>query len=159
MEGNEQVIEALNSGLTIELTAINTYFIHSKMLSNWGLKKLAEYYYAESIEEMKHADEVIDRILFLEGMPAISRYDVIKVGDTPKEQIEIGMALEIKGATTYNEGVKLCSEVKDNASRELMERMVVESEQSIDSAEAQLDLIKLVGIENYLAQQMEGGGK
>ena len=159
MEGNEQVIEALNSGLTIELTAINTYFIHSKMLSNWGLKKLAEYYYAESIEEMKHADEVIDRILFLQGVPAISRYDVIKVGDTPKEQIEIGMALEIKGATTYNEGVKLCSEVKDNASRELMERMVVESEQSIDSAEAQLDLIKLVGIENYLAQQMEGGGK
>ena len=159
MEGNEQVIEALNSGLTIELTAINTYFIHSKMLSNWGLKKLAEYYYAESIEEMKHADEVIDRILFLEGVPAISRYDVIKVGDTPKEQIEIGMALEIKGATTYNEGVKLCSEVKDNASRELMERMVVESERSIDSAEAQLDLIKLVGIENYLAQQMEGGGK
>ena len=159
MEGNEQVIEALNSGLTIELTAINTYFIHSKMLSNWGLKKLAEYYYAESIEEMKHADEVIDRILFLEGVPAISRYDVIKVGDNPKEQIEIGMALEIKGATTYNEGVKLCSEVKDNVSRELMERMVVESEQSIDSAEAQLDLIKLVGIENYLAHQMEGGGK
>ena len=112
-----------------------------------------------SIEEMKHADEVIDRILFLEGVPAISRYDVIKVGDTPREQIENGMELEIKGASTYNEGIKLCSEVKDNASRELMDRMVVESEQSIDWAEAQLDLIKMVGLENYLAQQMEGGGK
>ena len=159
MKGNEQVIEALNAGLTIELTAINTYFIHSKMLRNWGLNKLADYYYAESIEEMKHADEVIDRILFLEGVPAISRYDVIKVGDTPREQIENGMELEIKGASTYNEGIKLCSEVKDNASRELMERMVVESEQSIDWAEAQLDLIKMVGVENYLAQQMDGGGK
>lgn len=159
MKGNEQVIEALNAGLTIELTAINTYFIHSKMCRNWGLNKLADHYYAESIEEMKHAEEIIDRILFLDGIPAISRYDVINVGDNPKEQIENSMALEIKGAATYNEGIKLCAEAKDNASRELMERMVVESEQSIDWAEAQLDLIKMVGVENYLAQQMEGGGK
>ena len=159
MKGNEQVIEALNAGLTIELTAINTYFIHSKMLSNWGLKKLADYYYAESIEEMKHADEVIDRILFLDGVPAISRYDVINVGKTPEKQIEIGMALEIKGASTYNEGVKLCSEAKDNSSRDLMERMVVECEQSIDWCEAQIDLIKLVGRENYLSQQMEASSK
>ena len=154
MKGNEQVIEALNAGLTIELTAINTYFIHSKMCRNWGLNKLADHYYAESIEEMKHAEEIIDRILFLDGIPAISRYDVINVGDSPKQQIENAMALEIKGAATYNEGIKLCTDVKDNASRELMERMVVESEQSIDWAEAQLDLIKLTGIENYLAQQM-----
>ena len=138
MKGNEQVIEALNAGLTIELTAINTYFIHSKMLRNWGLN--------------------IDRILFLEGVPAISRYDVINVGDTPQTMIENGMALEIKGASTYNEGIKLCTDVKDNASRELMERMVVESEQSIDWGEAQLDLIKMIGIENYLAQQMGDGG-
>ena len=159
MKGNEQVIEALNAGLTIELTAINTYFIHSKMCRNWGLNKLADHYYAESIEEMKHAEEIIDRILFLDGIPAISRYDVINVGDSPKQQIENAMALEIKGAATYNEGIKLCADVKDNASRELMERMVVESEQSIDWAEAQLDLMKMVGTENYLAQQMEGGGK
>lgn len=159
MKGNEQVIEALNAGLTIELTAINTYFIHSKMCRNWGLNKLADHYYAESIEEMKHAEEIIDRILFLDGIPAISRYDVINVGDSPKQQIENAMALEIKGAATYNEGIKLCTDVKDNASRELMERMVVESEQSIDWAEAQLDLMKMVGAENYLAQQMEGDGK
>ena len=158
MKGNDQVIEALNAGLTIELTAINTYFIYSKMCRNWGLNKLADHFYAESIEEMKHADEVIDRILFLEGVPAISRYDVINVGDTPQAMIENGMALEIKGASTYNEGIKLCTDVKDNASRELMERMVVESEQSIDWGEAQLDLIKMIGIENYLAQQMGDGG-
>ena len=154
MKGEEQVIEALNSGLTIELMAINTYFIHSKMCRNWGLNKLADYYYKESIEEMKHADEVIDRILFLDGAPAISRYDSINVGSTPQEMIENGMALEIKGASTYNEGIKLCSGVNDNASRELMDRMVVESERSIDWAEAQLDLIKMMGIENYLAQQV-----
>ena len=159
MKGNEQVIEALNAGLTIELTAINTYFIHSKMLSNWGLGKLASYYYKESIEEMKHADEVIERILFLDGIPAISRYDVINVGQTPQEMIEIGMALETKGASSYNEGVKLSAEVKDTASRELMERMVVESEQSIDWAEAQLDLIGMTGLENYLAQQMRAEAK
>jgi len=160
MKGNDQVIEALNAGLTIELTAINLYFIHSKMLSSWGLKKLADYYYKESIEEMKHADEVIDRILFLDGVPAISRYGVINVGDKPQAMIENGMELEIKGASTYNEAVRLAADVKDNSSRELMERMVVESEQSIDWAEAQLDLIKMVGTENYLSQKMgdAGGG-
>ena len=154
MKGNDQVIEALNAGLTIELTAINTYFIYSKMCRNWGLNKLADHIYAESIEEMKHADAVIDRILFLEGVPAIARYDVIKVVETPKEQIEWAMQMEIKGASTYNEGVKLSTELIDSSSRDLMERMVVECEESVDWAEAQLDLIKMIGIENYLAQQM-----
>ncbi|MDP6036214.1 MAG: bacterioferritin [Verrucomicrobiota bacterium] len=155
MKGDEQVIEALNSGLTIELTAINTYFIHSKMCRNWGLHKLADHFYAESVEEMKHADEIIDRILFLEGVPAISRYDVINVGDSPQEQIENSLVMEKKGAETYNEGVRLSSELKDSASRELMERMVVVCEESVDWAEAQLDLIKMMGIENYLAQQVD----
>lgn len=153
MQGSEQVIEALNGGLTIELTAINQYFIHSKMCRNWGLHKLADHYYAESIEEMKHAEEVIDRILYLEGVPEIARYDVIKVGPTPKEQIENNMALEINGVAAYNEGIKTCIAEKDAGSRDLMERMVVESEESIDWAEAQLDLIKMAGLENYLAQQ------
>ena len=154
MQGDERVIEALNAGLTVELTAINQYFIHSKMCRNWSLHKLADHYYAESIEEMKHAEEVIDRILYLEGVPEIGRYDVIRVGQTPQEQIENNMALEIKGVTTYNEAIQLCLDVKDSGSRELMERMVVESEESIDWAEAQLDLIKMMGIENYLAQQV-----
>ncbi len=154
MRGHDEVIEALNAGLTVELTAINLYFINSKMCRNWGLHKLADHYYAESIEEMKHAEEVIDRILYLEGVPEIARYDVIKVGDTPKEMIENSMELEIKGVTTYNEAIALCLERKDAGSRDLMERMVVESEESIDWAEAQLDLIKMAGLENYLAQQM-----
>lgn len=154
MQGNDKVIEALNAGLTIELTAINQYFIHSKMCRNWGLHKLAEHFYSESIEEMKHAEEVIDRILFLEGVPEIARYDVIKVGATPKEQIENNMALELKGVATYNGAIQLAIQEKDAGSRELMERMVVESEESIDWAEAQLDLIRMAGLENYLAQRM-----
>ncbi len=154
MKGNEQVIEALNAGLTIELTAINLYFISSKMCRDWGLNKLADHFHAESIEEMKHADEVIDRILYLDGVPAISRYGVIDVGDTPQAQIESSLALETKGVATYNEAIKLCIELKDAGSRELMDRMVVESEDSVDWAEAQLDLIKMIGLENYLSQQM-----
>lgn len=158
MKGNEKVIEALNAGLTIELTAINLYFINSKMCANWGLKKLAKHFYDESIEEMKHAEEVIDRILFLDGVPEIARYDVIHVGNTAKDQIENSLKLEMKGVATYNEAIQLCLEVKDSGSRELMERMVVESEESIDWAEAQLDLIKMAGLENYLAQQMHEDG-
>ena len=154
MKGNEQIIEALNAGLTIELTAINLYFISSKMCRDWGLNKLADHFHAESIEEMKHADEVIDRILYLDGVPAISRYDVINVGDTPQAQIENSLALEAKGVAPYNEAIQLCIELKDAGSRELMDRMVVESEDSVDWAEAQLDLIKMTGLENYLAQQM-----
>jgi bacterioferritin len=154
MKGNDQIIEALNAGLTIELTAINLYFINSKMCRNWGLDKLADHYYAESIEEMKHAEEVIDRILYLEGVPEIARYDVVKVGDTPKDQIGNSLDLETKGVKTYNEAIQLCLELKDSGSRDLMERMVVDSESSVDWAEAQFDLIKMVGIENYLSQQM-----
>lgn len=157
MKGNEQVIEALNAGLTIELTAINQYFICSKMCANWGLNKLADHFYKESIEEMKHAEEVIDRILYLDGVPEIARYDTIKAGADAKQQIEDSLALETKGVATYNEGIALCAELKDAGSRDLMERMVVESEESVDWAEAQLDLIKMVGIENYLAQQMNKG--
>ncbi|MGB6042173.1 MAG: bacterioferritin [Pirellulales bacterium] len=154
MKGSEKVIEALNAGLTIELTAINLYFISSKMCRDWGLNKLADHFYAESLEEMRHAEAVIDRVLFLDGVPEIARYDVINVGPTPKEQIENSLALEMKGAATYNEAVQLAASEKDAGSKELMERMVVESEESIDWAEAQLDLIESVGLKNYLAQQM-----
>ena len=105
---------------------------------------------------MKHADSVINRILFLEGVPEIARYDVIKVGPTPQEQIENNLLLELKGVAAYNKGIRLCVAEKDSGSRELMERMVVVSEESVDWCEAQLDLIKMAGIENYLAQMMGG---
>lgn len=157
MKGNPDIIEALNAGLTIELTAINLYFIHSKMCKNWGLARLAAHYYKESIEEMKHAEEVIDRILYLEGVPEMARYDVIKVGENPRAMIENGLELEMKGVKTYNEAIGLCIKHKDAGSRDLMERNVVESEESVDWAEAQLDLIRLVGLENYLAQQIGEG--
>ena len=157
MKGNDQVIEALNAGLTVELTAINQYFIQSKMCANWGLDRLADHFYKESIEEMKHAEEVIDRVLYLDGVPEIARYDVIKAGASAKEQIENSLSLETKGVQTYNEGIQVCFDLKDSGSRELMERMVVESEESIDWAEAQLDLIRMMGLENYLSQQMKKG--
>lgn len=154
MKGSEKVIEALNAGLTIELTAINLYFISSKMCRDWGLNKLAKHFYDESIEEMKHAEEVIDRVLFLDGIPEIARYDAINVGATPQEQIENSLQLENKGVTTYNEAIHIAHAEKDAGSKDLMERMVVESEESIDWAEAQLSLIKTVGIQNYLTEQM-----
>ena len=154
MKGFPEVIEALNAGLTIELTAVNQYFIHSKMCESWGLHKLAQHYYAESIEEMKHAEEVIDRVLYLDGIPEIARYDVVHAGKTPEEQISHNLAMESKGVDTYNEAIQVCIDHKDSGSRELMERMVVESEESVDWAEAQLDLVKMVGLENYLTQQI-----
>lgn len=154
MKGNPEVINALNAGLTIELTAINQYFICSKMCKDWGLNRLAAHFYEESIEEMKHAEEVIDRILYLDGVPEIARYDKILVGADPKQQIQDSLTLETKGVATYNEGIRLCIEVGDAGSRDLMERMVVESEHSIDWAETQLDLINRISLERYLAQQM-----
>lgn len=154
MKGSEAVVEALNAGLTIELTAINLYFINSKMCRDWGFNKLADHYYEESVEEMKHAESVIDRVLFLDSVPEIARYDVIEVGKTPLDQIKNSLKLELKGVATYNQAIHLAAEHKDNGSRELMERMVVESEHSVDWCEAQLDLIEQVGIENYLAQQI-----
>jgi bacterioferritin len=118
------------------------------------LHKLAKHYYAESIEEMKHAEEVIDRILYLDGIPEIARYDVIHSCKSPEEQISKNMEMEMNGVNTYNEAIQVCLEHKDSGSRELMERMVVESEESVDWAEAQLDLIERVGLENYMAQQI-----
>lgn len=159
MKGNPEIIDALNAGLTIELTAINQYFICSKMCKDWGLNKLAAHFYEESIEEMKHAEEVIDRILYLDGIPEIARYGKILVGDNPRQQIQDSLTLETQGVATYNAGVRLCLEAGDSGSRDLMERMVVESENSIDWAETQLDLIDRIGIERYLAQHIgESGG-
>ena len=160
MQGSQQVIDALNAGLTIELTAINQYFCQAKMCKNWGLNRLAAHHHEESIDEMKHAAMLIDRILFLEGVPEIARYDVIRVGADVKEQLENDLALEINASKTYNEGVALSIQEKDSASREVMEKIIRESEDSVDWLEAQLDLIEKIGIENYLLSQMgeEGDG-
>lgn len=161
MKGNQQVIDGLNAALTIELTAINQYFCQAKMCKNWGFLKLGAKHYEESIGEMRHAEKLIDRILFLEGVPEIARYDVIRVGTNVQEQFEFDLQLEMKGVKAYNEAIALFGSLKDNGSRDLVEPILVESEEHVDWLETQLDLIKSVGLQNYLQSQMgvEGEAK
>src|SRR5438067_11927695 len=132
MKGNDKILDALNRALTIELTAINQYFCQSRMCKNWGLMKLAAKHYEESIGEMRHADKIIERVLFLEGVPEIARYDVIRVGTDVKEQFENDLTLEMGGVTAYNELIDLCLRVKDNGTRELVEPILTESEEHVD---------------------------
>src|SRR6185369_15619477 len=120
MKGDPQVIDALNRALTVELTAINQYFCQAKMCKNWGFMKLAAKHYEESIGEMKHAEKLIDRILFLEGTPEIARYDVIRVGTNITEQFENDLKLEMSGVQHYNHAIERCGELKDNGTRELL---------------------------------------
>jgi bacterioferritin len=154
MQGNPDVITALNRALTIELTAINQYFCQSKMCKNWGFMRLAAKHYEESIGEMNHADRLIDRILFLEGTPEIARYDVIRVGADVKEQLENDLKLESGGVKAYNELVDLCIKLKDNGTHKLALEILVESEEHVDWLETQLGLIEKVGVERYLAEHM-----
>jgi bacterioferritin len=154
MKGDAKVIEALNKALTIELTAINQYFVQAKMCANWGYQKLAKKHYEESMGEMKHAEKLIDRILFLEGIPNIARYDVIRVGTTVKEQFENDLKTELGGVKTYNEAIDLCAKTKDAGSRELMEHILEDSEEHVDFLETQLHIIGEIGIENYLSQHL-----
>ncbi|MFM8271040.1 MAG: bacterioferritin [Gemmata sp.] len=154
MKGNQAVIDGLNRALTIELTAINQYFCQAKMCKNWGFMKLAHKHYEESVGEMKHADKIIERILFLDGVPEIARYDVIRVGTTVEEQFENDLKLETGGVTAYNELVDLCIKVKDNGTHALALEILTESEEHVDWLETQLGLIKSVGLQNYLAEQM-----
>ena len=156
MQGNPQVIDALNRALTIELTAINQYFVQAKMCKNWGFEKLGKKHYEESIGEMKHAEKLIDRIIFLEGVPEIARYDTIRVGADVKEQLENDLALETRGVKAYNDAITLAVQVRDNGSRELMSEILVDSEEHVDWLEAQLNLIQTVGLERYLAEQISG---
>ncbi|MFO0918457.1 MAG: bacterioferritin [Planctomycetaceae bacterium] len=137
MQGSQRVIDALNAGLTIELTAINQYFVQAKMCKNWGLNKLGDKHYHESIGEMKHADKLIDRIIFLEGVPEIARYDVIRVGTTVPEQFQNDLALETNGVLKYRDAIKICEEEKDAASRDLLTGILRESEEHVDWLESQ----------------------
>ncbi|MBR9802374.1 bacterioferritin [bacterium] len=154
MKGSDRVVDALNAGLTIELTAINQYFIQAKMCHNWALHILGDKHYEESMGEMKHAEWLIDRILFLEGVPEIARYDVIRVGDDVKTQFEYDLALETKGVHAYRDAVKICLEEGDAGSRDLLEKILVQSEEHVDWLESQLELIEKIGIELYMQSQM-----
>ncbi len=156
MQGNPEVLDALNRALTIELTAINQYFCQAKMCANWGFHNLAAKHYEESLGEMKHAEQIIDRILFLDGTPEIARYDVIHVGTDVREQIENDLQLESSGVDHYNEAIALCTRLGDNGSREILEHILAESEDHVDWAETQLFRMDAVGMENYLADQLGG---
>jgi bacterioferritin len=159
MKGDSKVIEALNRALTTELTAINQYFVQGKMLKNWGYLTLAKKMQEESIGEMKHADRIIERILFLEGIPNIARYDVIRVGKDFREQLQNDLKLEMSGVKGYNEAIELCIRVKDSGTRELLEEILVSSEDHVDWLETQIGLIESVGLQNYLAEKLGDAGK
>jgi bacterioferritin len=154
MKGNEKVIDVLNQVLRKELTGINQYFMHAKMCKSWGYEKLYKHIWDESIEEMKHADEVIDRLLFLEGSPSISSYDKIMVGATVKQQLENDLGLEIAALAVLRPGIRTCLEASDDASKHLLEKILIEEEQHVDWLESQLRQIDEVGYQNYLAQQI-----
>ncbi len=138
MKGDPSVIKLLNEALTNELTAINQYFIQAKMCANWGYHKLARKHYEESIGEMKHAEMFIDRILFLDGVPDIASYNVIRAGTDVKNQFEVDLVLESGAVKLYNQIVDHCAKVSDNGSRELVERILTESEEQVDWLETQL---------------------
>jgi len=154
MKGNEEVLSLLNQLLTNELTAINQYFIHSKMCENWGYDRLAAKIRLESIDEMRHADQVVTRILFLDGVPNLQRYHKLHVGETVKEQLESDRELEYAAIAFLNQGIKAAREVHDNATEDLMTKILVAEEEHTDWIETQLELIRQVGEQNYLAQQI-----
>ena len=155
MKGNEQVIAVFNQVLRKELTGINQYFIHAKMCKNWGYERLYKALWDESIGEMKHADEIIERILFLEGVPNISAYDKILVGTNVKQQLENDLGpLRAAALTVLHPGIKTCVEASDDSSRELLEHIVVDEEKHVDWIESQLHQMNEVGYQNYLAQQI-----
>jgi bacterioferritin len=154
MKGDPSVIEVLNEVLTAELTAINQYFVHGEMCENWGYHRLHDRIRKHSIGEMKHAEEVIERILFLEGVPNVQRLGKITIGETPAEQLRVDLALEMDALPRLNKGIETCRTAGDNTSRMLLEEILEDEEEHVDWLEAQLELIEQVGIQNYLAQQM-----
>ena len=154
MKGKSKVIAILNEALCAELTAINQYVIHSRMCANWGYTKLAEKAMKEAIEEMKHAEVLIDRVLFLDGIPNIQKYNKVLVGTTVQAQMENDLGIELEALKLYNRGSKLARTEGDNGSADLFDTLLKDEEEHVDFLEAQLHMIGEIGIENYLAQQV-----
>jgi bacterioferritin len=154
MKGQDKVIERLNDVLTAELTAINQYFIHARMCETWGYEKLWKKIRAESIDEMKHADELIKRILFLDGVPNLQKLGKVNVGETVQEQFTLDLQLEHEAIKMLNEAIELCSSLGDNGTRELFERILHAEEDHTDWLETQLGLLQKLGEAHYLAQQI-----
>jgi bacterioferritin len=154
MRGNQEIIELLNEVLTAELTAVNQYFLHAKMMDNWGYRRLAHHTRDESIDEMRHADQLTERILYLEGVPNLQRLSPLRIGETVPEQLRADLDLEYAAVERLNRGIALARDAGDNGSRDLLERILVSEEEHIDWLETQLDTITQIGTEHYLAQQL-----
>ena len=155
MKGNPKTIEFLNKALFNELTAINQYFLHAKMLKNWGLKELAEHEYHESIDEMKQADKLSDRILFLDGLPNFQALGKLRIGENPKELLECDLALELEAVPLLRDAIAHCEQVGDYVSRQLFADILDSEEEHIDWIETQLSLIERLGEQNYLLTKIE----
>ena len=155
MKAKEGVVEYLNAILTNELIAINQYFLHAEMCENWGYKRLYHKIRAESIDEMKHAEELIEHILYLEGVPNVQRLHPIEIGETVLEQLELDLKRERSAVTLLNEAIGHCAKVGDNATRDKLEDMLESEEGHVDFIETQLETIKQIGIQHYLSQQIK----
>jgi bacterioferritin len=156
MKGDPKVIELLNEALKAELTAINQYWLHYRLLDNWGVKKLADYERKESIDEMKHADRFSDRILFLDGFPNFQALGSLRIGETVEEILKADLAAEMEAVEMYREGVAYCESVKDYTSRDLFAEVLEAEEGHVDFIETQFEMIRQMGIHNYIQLQSEG---
>lgn len=153
-KGDSQVLEALNIVLSAELTAINQYIVHSEMCANWGYQKLHSTVRKEAIDEMRHAEALIERLLYLEGVPNVQRLGKVSIGENVPEMLRADLELELEALPRLNESIAVCVEKRDNGSRELLERILKDEEQHTDWLEAQLDQLEQVGLQNYLAAQI-----
>jgi bacterioferritin len=158
MKGNDEIVAALNRVLYNELIAINQYFLHSRMLRNWGIKKLAEYEYKESIDEMRHADELVERILFLEGLPNLQDLGKLLIGEDVEEVLQCDLTLEQNSLPALREGIAKCEKHADYNSRELLVKILDGEEEHIDFLEAQFELVKRMGLQNYVQLQSSPAG-
>lgn len=158
MKGDSKVIAHLNKALANELVAINQYFLHARMFKDWGLQELADHEYHESIDEMKHADDIVERILFLEGLPNMQDLGKLRIGENTEEMLKCDLALELDAIPDLRDGIEYCESVRDYVTRDLLQRILESEEEHVDWLETQLSLIENIGLENYLSEKMKSKG-